>query len=85
MSSLIWEKFTKLVGEKRARCNICKKKYTYDGASTKGLWDHLNSMHKKEHETLKKRGSSMADDEESDTQAPANKVIFLHELMKIGT
>lgn len=42
----IWKYFTELPGEDLAKCDLCKKNYVYKQGSTKGLWDHLKSMHK---------------------------------------
>ena len=38
-----------------AKCSICKNDISRKDGSTKGLWKHLESKHKNEHENLKRK------------------------------
>lgn len=53
MTSVIWKHFKPLPVEGKALCLLCNKKYTYANSSTKGLWDHLRSLHKNVYDGLK--------------------------------
>uniref|UniRef100_A0A914H564 BED-type domain-containing protein n=1 Tax=Globodera rostochiensis TaxID=31243 RepID=A0A914H564_GLORO len=50
--SEIWKCFDKCSTEE-AKCKICSKKLSRKDGSTKGLWKHLESAHKREFQDLK--------------------------------
>ena len=41
----IWNYFFKPFGDK-AKCKLCGKDYACKQSSTKGLWNHVKSIHK---------------------------------------
>ena len=43
-----WEYFRKL-SSSQAECQVCKKKLSLSGGSTKGLWTHLRTTHTTEY------------------------------------
>eukprot|EP00117_Sycon_ciliatum_P019179 scpid60827/ scgid5665/ Zinc finger BED domain-containing protein 4 len=43
--STVWKFFTRDVANKKAKCNLCQVKLTYDGCSTSSLQRHLKNRH----------------------------------------
>nr|CAD2206945.1 unnamed protein product [Meloidogyne enterolobii] len=58
-SSDIWNFFVKLpMADESARCKLCENKFSCKKSSTKGLWDHLKSMHLAEYEKFLQKNTS---------------------------
>ncbi|CAK5017877.1 unnamed protein product [Meloidogyne enterolobii] len=58
-SSDIWNFFVKLpTADESARCKLCENKFSCKKSSTKGLWDHLKSMHLAEYEKFLQKNTS---------------------------
>lgn len=51
--SAAWIHFEKIPNSNDVLCKLCKKTCKRKDLSTKGLWSHLQHMHKLEHDSLK--------------------------------
>lgn len=64
----IWNYFTKVKGEKRAKCNICHKEFSYR-STVANLNCHLQFKHPEAHETVLQNKSSATQHLSIETQS----------------
>ncbi|CAK5109257.1 unnamed protein product [Meloidogyne enterolobii] len=81
-SSDIWNFFVKLpTADESARCKLCENKFSCKKSSTKGLWDHLKSMHLAEYEKFLQKNTSTSDEPQKKAD---EKIAALMLLNRVG-
>lgn len=67
----VWQYFTKLNGEDKAECAVCKKTFGYKGGSTSSMNKHLKNAHP----TLDRQYSSAKIDDVENSNSVSSDVL----------